>query len=54
MQEEKEQSMSIILWMDHYWYDEKLVWNPAEFDGIEKMKIPSSSLWLPDIVLYNT
>jgi len=46
--------MSVILWMDHFWYDEKLVWRPKDYSGIEELKIPSSAIWLPDIVLYNT
>jgi len=40
--------------MDHHWVDEKLVWDPQEFHGIEEIKIPSVDIWKPDIVLYNT
>ncbi|KAM3927505.1 neuronal acetylcholine receptor subunit beta-4 isoform 1-T1 [Leptodactylus fuscus] len=35
------------------WIDYRLTWNPAEYDGIRKLRIPSKQIWLPDIVLYN-
>ncbi|XP_055331726.1 acetylcholine receptor subunit alpha-like 1 isoform X2 [Paramacrobiotus metropolitanus] len=35
------------------WNDFKLVWNPKNYGGIENIYIPSESLWLPDLVLYN-
>uniref|UniRef100_A0A3P9BW97 Cholinergic receptor, nicotinic, alpha 6 n=1 Tax=Maylandia zebra TaxID=106582 RepID=A0A3P9BW97_9CICH len=35
------------------WNDYKLRWKPAEFDGIEFIRVPSNKIWRPDIVLYN-
>uniref|UniRef100_A0A3Q2QRH9 Neuronal acetylcholine receptor subunit alpha-3-like n=1 Tax=Fundulus heteroclitus TaxID=8078 RepID=A0A3Q2QRH9_FUNHE len=35
------------------WNDYKLRWIPAEFDGIEFIRVPSNKIWRPDIVLYN-
>uniref|UniRef100_A0A8C6S6Y9 Cholinergic receptor, nicotinic, alpha 6 n=1 Tax=Neogobius melanostomus TaxID=47308 RepID=A0A8C6S6Y9_9GOBI len=35
------------------WNDYKLKWVPAEFDGIEYIRVPSNKIWRPDIVLYN-
>lgn len=35
------------------WNDYKLRWMPAEFDGIEFIRVPSNKIWRPDIVLYN-
>ena len=35
------------------WTDEKMRWNPEEFDGIGILRVPCKLLWLPDIVLYN-
>lgn len=34
-------------------YDEFLQWNPADFNGIRRLNLPSKLIWLPDIVLYN-
>lgn len=36
-----------------HWVDYRLSWNPAEYEGIDKLRIPSRHIWLPDIVLYN-
>lgn len=35
------------------WNDYRLTWDPDEYDGIQKLRIPSHHIWLPDIVLYN-
>ncbi len=35
------------------WNDYKLRWAPAEYDGIEFIRVPSNKIWRPDIVLYN-
>ncbi len=29
-------------------------WDPDNYDGITQIDLPSSQVWLPDIVLYNT
>jgi hypothetical protein len=30
------------------------MWNPAHYNGIKSILIPSSSIWIPDIILYNS
>ncbi|XP_043931496.1 acetylcholine receptor subunit alpha [Protopterus annectens] len=35
------------------WKDVNLQWNPDEYGGIKKTRIPSSDIWHPDLVLYN-
>lgn len=30
-----------------------LQWNPEEYGGIKKIRIPSTDIWRPDLVLYN-
>ncbi|XP_028456458.1 neuronal acetylcholine receptor subunit alpha-6 isoform X1 [Perca flavescens] len=45
--------METNLWLRHIWNDYKLRWMPAEFDGIEFIRVPSNKIWRPDIVLYN-
>ncbi|KAG7222939.1 hypothetical protein INR49_015966 [Caranx melampygus] len=45
--------METNLWLRHIWNDYKLRWTPAEFDGIEFIRVPSNKIWRPDIVLYN-
>ncbi|XP_063782669.1 neuronal acetylcholine receptor subunit beta-4 [Pseudophryne corroboree] len=50
---EREQIMTTNVWLNQEWVDYRLTWNPAEYDGIKKLRIPSKQIWLPDIVLYN-
>ncbi|ELW71404.1 Neuronal acetylcholine receptor subunit beta-3 [Tupaia chinensis] len=38
--------------VDVEWTDHKLRWNPDDYGGIQSIKVPSESLWLPDIVLF--
>ncbi|XP_039613608.1 acetylcholine receptor subunit alpha [Polypterus senegalus] len=35
------------------WVDVNLKWNPDEYGGIKKIRIPSTDIWRPDLVLYN-
>uniref|UniRef100_A0A8C3W8Y8 Cholinergic receptor nicotinic beta 3 subunit n=1 Tax=Catagonus wagneri TaxID=51154 RepID=A0A8C3W8Y8_9CETA len=50
--DEKNQLMTTNVWLKQEWTDHKLRWNPDEYDGIHSIKVPSESLWLPDIVLF--
>ena len=45
--------MTTNLWVEQYWYDPKLVWEPEHFGGVDLLHVPSSNIWLPDIVLHN-
>lgn len=35
------------------WTDVNLKWNPDEYGGIQKIRVPSTDIWKPDLVLYN-
>nr|XP_055030885.1 neuronal acetylcholine receptor subunit beta-4 [Misgurnus anguillicaudatus] len=50
---EREQIMTTNVWLTQNWNDYRLSWDPAEYEGIDKLRIPSKHIWLPDIVLYN-
>uniref|UniRef100_A0A3Q3VI08 Uncharacterized protein n=1 Tax=Mola mola TaxID=94237 RepID=A0A3Q3VI08_MOLML len=50
---EREQIMTTNVWLTQHWVDYRLSWDPATYEGIDKLRIPSRHVWLPDIVLYN-
>ncbi|XP_053859363.1 neuronal acetylcholine receptor subunit beta-3 isoform X3 [Vidua macroura] len=50
--DEKNQLMTTNVWLKQEWIDHKLSWNPDEYGGITTIRVPSESLWLPDIVLF--
>ncbi|XP_062903712.1 neuronal acetylcholine receptor subunit beta-3-like isoform X1 [Mobula hypostoma] len=50
--DEKNQLMATNVWLKQEWYDYKLSWNPDDYGGINTIRVPSESIWLPDIVLY--
>ncbi|KAG5869885.1 Acetylcholine receptor subunit alpha-like 1, partial [Gonioctena quinquepunctata] len=35
------------------WHDEKLIWNPENYDEIDTLHIFHREVWQPDLVLYN-
>ncbi|XP_059098784.1 acetylcholine receptor subunit alpha-like isoform X2 [Tigriopus californicus] len=49
----KNQIMTTNLWVEQYWYDYKLQWDPQEYGGVDMLHVPSDHIWRPDIVLYN-
>ncbi|XP_031666242.1 neuronal acetylcholine receptor subunit alpha-3 isoform X1 [Oncorhynchus kisutch] len=51
--DEVNQIMETNLWLRHIWNDYKLRWDPKNFGGVEFIRVPSSRIWKPDIVLYN-
>ncbi|XP_016329890.1 neuronal acetylcholine receptor subunit alpha-5-like [Sinocyclocheilus anshuiensis] len=50
---EKNQLMTTNVWMKQEWTDMKLRWNPDHYLGITSIRVPSDSIWIPDIVLYD-
>ncbi|XP_067828185.1 acetylcholine receptor subunit beta [Heptranchias perlo] len=50
---EKNEEMTTNVFMNMAWTDYRLRWNPEQYDGIDVLRIPSSKVWLPDIVLLN-
>ena len=53
LQNLKNQIMTTNLWVEQYWRDYKLQWDPAEYGGVNMLHVPSDHIWRPDIVLYN-
>lgn len=36
------------------WIDERLKWNPSEYNSIENLPVKSKKIWLPDLFVVNT
>ncbi|EUB63615.1 Neuronal acetylcholine receptor subunit alpha-2 [Echinococcus granulosus] len=51
--DENEQVLTTSIRTLYRWKDYHMVWDPAEYDNITSVQIPTSKLWLPDIALYN-
>ncbi|XP_020667154.3 acetylcholine receptor subunit gamma [Pogona vitticeps] len=49
---ERDEALTTNVWVELKWYDYRLRWDPAEYD-IRCLRIPSTMVWLPDIVLEN-
>ncbi|KAI1883707.1 hypothetical protein AGOR_G00234320 [Albula goreensis] len=49
----RNQVLIAYLWIRQTWHDAYLKWDKEEYDGLEVIRIPSSLVWRPDIVLYN-
>ncbi|XP_051254352.1 neuronal acetylcholine receptor subunit alpha-10a [Dicentrarchus labrax] len=51
--DERNQILTAYLWIRQVWVDAYLKWNKDDYDGLDTIRIPSSYVWRPDIVLYN-
>ncbi|XP_056409713.1 neuronal acetylcholine receptor subunit alpha-9 [Hyla sarda] len=51
--DERNQILMAYLWIRQVWFDAYLRWNKEDYDGLDTIRIPSSYVWRPDIVLYN-
>ncbi|KAK6485909.1 neuronal acetylcholine receptor subunit alpha-10 [Huso huso] len=51
--DERNQILTAYLWIRQVWFDAYLSWNKDDYDGLDTIRIPSSYVWRPDIVLYN-
>uniref|UniRef100_A0A8C8SDJ0 ACHA9 protein n=1 Tax=Pelusios castaneus TaxID=367368 RepID=A0A8C8SDJ0_9SAUR len=51
--DERNQILTAYLWIRQVWVDAYLGWKKDAYDGIDSIRIPSSYVWRPDIVLYN-
>ncbi|CAM4715348.1 acetylcholine receptor subunit gamma [Lepidochelys kempii] len=50
---EREETLTTNIWIEMKWCDYRLQWDPDEYDNIQILRVPSTEVWLPDIVLEN-
>uniref|UniRef100_A0A3Q3KWI4 Neuronal acetylcholine receptor subunit alpha-7-like n=1 Tax=Mastacembelus armatus TaxID=205130 RepID=A0A3Q3KWI4_9TELE len=53
-QDEKNQVLMTNAWLQLYWTDIYLSWNPENYPGVQNLRFPSDQIWTPDILLYNS
>ncbi|XP_053207683.1 neuronal acetylcholine receptor subunit alpha-7-like [Panonychus citri] len=51
---EKEQLLVSNIWLQMSWTDINLTWNASNYGGLTSLRIPSSKIWKPDLLLYNS
>ncbi|XP_010792817.1 acetylcholine receptor subunit alpha [Notothenia coriiceps] len=51
--DEVNQIVSSNVRLKQQWEDVNLKWNPQDYGGIKKIRVPSKDIWRPDLVLYN-
>merc|ERR1711931_476097 len=42
-----------LIWLDMSWEDDYLKWDPEDYGGVDRMQLPPSKIWTPDIFLFN-
>ncbi|KAM9356854.1 neuronal acetylcholine receptor subunit alpha-7-like [Symphorus nematophorus] len=52
--DEKNQVLMTNAWLQLYWTDIYLSWNPENYPGVQNLRFPSDQVWTPDILLYNS
>lgn len=50
---ERDQLMKTNNWLRFEWTDFQLKWDPADYGGVNVLRIPSEEVWNPEIVLLN-
>ncbi|XP_041465460.1 neuronal acetylcholine receptor subunit alpha-10-like [Lytechinus variegatus] len=51
--DEKNQVITLNLWMRMQWSDSNLVWDPADYGNTSVLIVPIGTIWRPDIVLFS-
>uniref|UniRef100_A0A8C5PVK3 5-hydroxytryptamine receptor 3A n=1 Tax=Leptobrachium leishanense TaxID=445787 RepID=A0A8C5PVK3_9ANUR len=49
--DEKNQVLTTYIWYRQFWMDEFLTWDPAEFENVTQVSIPTEKIWVPDILI---
>uniref|UniRef100_A0A4X1SNB6 Neuronal acetylcholine receptor subunit alpha-4 n=1 Tax=Sus scrofa TaxID=9823 RepID=A0A4X1SNB6_PIG len=47
--DEKNQMMTTNVWVKQEWHDYKLRWDPADYENVTSIRVPSELIWRPDI-----
>ncbi|KAH7700449.1 EAT-2 protein, partial [Aphelenchoides avenae] len=50
----KDQTLTLVLWLQFSWSDYNMIWSPEEYGGISQIQLPAGTLWRPDVLLFNS
>uniref|UniRef100_A0A915ECN0 Neurotransmitter-gated ion-channel ligand-binding domain-containing protein n=1 Tax=Ditylenchus dipsaci TaxID=166011 RepID=A0A915ECN0_9BILA len=51
--DERDQTLNVYLWLELYWVDQLLKWDPSLYGGLDRIHVPSAKIWRPDLLVYN-
>ncbi|XP_015748917.1 PREDICTED: neuronal acetylcholine receptor subunit beta-3-like [Acropora digitifera] len=51
--DEKGETLKINVWTEQKWKDPFLTWDPRHYEGISKINVEPTLVWLPVVILYN-
>ncbi|NP_001191486.1 non-alpha nicotinic acetylcholine receptor subunit precursor [Aplysia californica] len=51
--DEVNQVMKTNVWLQIYWKDYQLGWDPSKYGNIDSIRIRPEKVWVPDLVLFN-
>ncbi|CAH1796650.1 unnamed protein product [Owenia fusiformis] len=52
--DEKNQILRTIIFVDFMWPDERLVWDPSDYGGVDHVLVPNEMVWKPDMIMRNS
>jgi nicotinic acetylcholine receptor len=52
--DEKNQLLTANVWLNLEWTDVNLRWNESEYGNVKDIRMPPSTIWKPDILMYNS
>ncbi|XP_046500431.1 acetylcholine receptor subunit gamma isoform X4 [Equus quagga] len=50
---EREEALTTNVWIEMQWCDYRLRWDPQDYEGLWVLRVPSTLVWRPDVVLEN-
>ncbi|XP_020861481.1 acetylcholine receptor subunit gamma [Phascolarctos cinereus] len=50
---EREEALTTNVWIEMQWCDYRLRWDPGDYEDVWVLRIPSTMVWRPDVVLEN-
>ena len=46
-------NLKMNAWMRASWKDFRLMWEPSEYEGVDRLFLPTDLIWTPDLSIYN-